>query len=108
MAVPDSITLYKVNDQVVEVTGLKNNVTGAFLNAATVTATLKDKNGNAVTGLSSLTLAFLAGTNGNYRGQVEQTFDPAPGRGYVLHIDSDEGGVVGHWEIPVIVEVRRT
>jgi len=102
------LTLYKVNDQVIEVLGLKNNVSGAFLNAATVTATLKDAAGQNVTGLTNLTLAYVAASSGDYRGQVEQTFDPAVGGSYTLHIDGSEAGLVLHLEIATTVSVRRS
>ena len=108
MSIPDRITLYPKNDQVIEVFGLHNQVISAtsWLNAATVTATLKDSAGAAVTGLSALALAYIAASNGDYRGQVEDTFNPAPGDDYTLHIDASEAGIVLHIEIPVSVQVR--
>ncbi len=101
------LVLYKSNDQEVEVIGLKNNITGAWLNAAVVTATLKDPAGANVTGLTALPLAYVALSNGDYRGHVEETFNPTAKDGYTLHIDASEGGVVLHLEIPTRIEIRR-
>jgi hypothetical protein len=99
--------LFKSNDQVIEVFGLKNVLTGAFLNAATVTATLKNRSGQNVAGLTDLPLNYVAGSNGDYRGQVEETFNPPQRDGYTLIIDAAEGGLVGHWEFPARVEARQ-
>jgi hypothetical protein len=99
VVVPTRLILFKANDQVIEVKGLKNNVSGAFLNAATVTATLKDPAGANVTGLTAIPLAYVAASSGDYRGQVEETFNPAQKDGYTLHIDASEGGLVLHVEI---------
>jgi len=101
------LVLYNSNDQVVEVIGLKNNISGAYLNAAVVTATLKDPAGANVTGLTALPLTYVPASSGDYRGQVEETFNPTMRDGYTLHIDASEGGVVLHMEIPTRVEIRR-
>ena len=107
MVVPTKVFLKPQNDQVITVDRLKDSVTGAFLNAATVTATLKDHRGNSVAGAIAIVLSLVGGsTTGKYRGQVEETFDPPIGTGYTLEIDAVEGGVVGHWEIPAEVIAR--
>jgi hypothetical protein len=99
--------LFKKNDQFVEVNGLRNNLTGAYLNAATVTATLRDLAGVAVAGLDGVALAYVAGSDGDYRGQVEETFDPPPGR-YRIEFTAVEGALVARWDDDVIVRVRTT
>lgn len=56
------------NNMILEVADLKNKLTGAFLNAATVTATLRDAAGATIGGQSwPLTLAYVASSNGVYR-----------------------------------------
>lgn len=107
MVVPTKVFLKPQNDQTVTIDRLKDSVTGDFLNAAVVTATLIDHRGNSVVGAIAITLALVSGnTTGKYRGQVEETFDPPIGSGYTLEIDASEGGVVGHWEIPAEVIAR--
>lgn len=83
-------------------------MTGAYSNAATVTATLYDSAGSAVSSFTSINMVYLAGTNGNYRGTVSQTFNPSPSTEYILKIDGTESGADIHIEIPCTVKVRRT
>ena len=106
MAVPVKLFFRKANDQIVTLSGLKDSLTDAFQNAALVTATLQDHLNAPVAGLSGLTLGYVAASNGDYRGQVEEVFDPAEGGGYKLVIDAVEGSLVGHWEVPVEVKTR--
>ncbi len=107
MAVPRRIVLYQSNDQVVELFGLQDSLTGDYLNSATVTATLKRK-GIAIEGCDEISLNYILSSNGNYRGQVEETFNPPAKSGYVLHYDADQGGTVLHIEIPTVVKIRRS
>lgn len=102
------IVIFKRNDQTITVTGLRNAETGVFLNAATVRATLLDPSGQPVSGFNNLSLSYIASSNGNYRGQVEETFDPPEGTGYTLVVDATEGTLVGHWEIPAVIRQRRS
>jgi hypothetical protein len=58
-----SLTLIRSNGK-----GLQNEITGLYVNDATVTATLKRKNGVVVSGQSfPVTLDYVAGTDGIYR-----------------------------------------
>jgi hypothetical protein len=108
MAVPSKLILYKKNDQYVEISGLADGLTAAYMNAATVTATLKARDGTNVTGLTNITLSYVAASDGVYRGQVAETFDPTAGGGYTLHIDATQGSTTAHLEIPVEIKIRKT
>lgn len=108
MAFPDFILLFNKNDQKVKLTGLKDKDTGAFKNGAAVTATLKDKDGVAVTGFDNITLDYVGASDGDYTGTVTQAFDPAGGGGYTIHLDASEGSADAHWEVPCSVEVRKS
>jgi hypothetical protein len=91
MSIPTSVTLYPGNNQYVEIQGLKDVITGSFLNTETVTATLFDSTGAAVAGLNALAMPFEAASSGNYRGQiVGSTFNPPLGS-YTLKITSTNG-----------------
>ena len=57
-----------------------------WLNDATVTAVLKDKNGDAVSGADSITFAYTSGTNGEYVGNVPDTASITDGDQYTLEI----------------------
>ena len=108
MAIPARIILYQSNDQTVEVDKLKDRLTGSYLNAATVTATLYDSGGSAVTGLNALALAYVASSNGKYRGNVEETFAPALGDNYEIWFTGNQGSSYFHLEIPVSVQARKS
>jgi hypothetical protein len=109
MAVPSKITLYQLNDQYLEIDGLADGLTTTVINTAVVTATLKDSTGASVSGLTNLSLTYVASSSGVYRGLIEDTFNPAIGGGYTLYIDAVDGGVnKGHWEIPVVIKVRKS
>ena len=107
MSAPGRLTISKANDQTLKIVGLQNADTLDYFNASTVTATLYDSAGSAVTGLTSVSFSYVSGSNGNYTGSVSESFDPSIGTDYTLKIDASEGSTVGHWEIPVSVRVRR-
>lgn len=46
---------------------------GTVINDATVAFTLKDSSGVAVSGASAITMGYVAGTSGNYRGILSNT-----------------------------------
>jgi hypothetical protein len=109
MAIPEKLTLYQLNDMFIEIDGLADGLDpGTFYNAATVIATLKDRDGVDVPGCIGVTLSYLPASNGNYRGIVDDPFDPPAGGGYTLILDTDQGGIKGHFEIKAEVKVRRT
>lgn len=103
MVIPARLVLYQSNDQTIEVDKIRDRLTGNYLNAATVTATLYDSAGSAVTGLNALALAYVAASNGKYRGNVEDSFAPALGDDYEIHFNGQEGSTVFHREIPCSV-----
>src|SRR5574342_283951 len=99
--------IYIANDNVLVMDGLKNVVTEAYVNSATVTAQLKTDTGTNVGG--ALTLAYVSPSNGRYRATIEEDLAVVEGTAYVFHIDADAGSdLKAHWEIPVTAIVRRT
>lgn len=112
--------LYQLSNQYVELDGLIDATTkfladGVTLNPlpayilnATGTFTVKDSTGAPVTGGGPITMTYVAGSNGNYRGLLTSAFNPAAGGGYVIVLDlTAAGGFVGHWELPATVLVRK-
>lgn len=64
-----ALSLKLNSDNVLEVNGLFDSLTSAYVNDATVVATLYDRDGVEVTGQSwPLALPYASGTNGIYRG----------------------------------------
>jgi len=105
-----SLTFYRGNTQVLTLKGLhsggdETTGTQVFQNAATVTATLNDQNGNPVTGFNGVTLAYVSGSNGWYQYTVPSSFNPAVGYNYTLIVDADIGVGHLHREYPANVEV---
>ena len=91
--------LYIGNDMSLTVTGLKDEVSGDFINNATVTARLRDRAGNDITGQSwPATLTYVTGSNGIYRGTLEDGLDLDPNKVYRVEISVDAGSnAIGFW-----------
>lgn len=90
--------LHLGNDRAVTLTGLRNAATGAYLNAATVTAQLYDEADAAVG--DPVTLAYTAASSGDYAGVIESgVIDAgfAVGDVYRLAVTAAQGGVDGEW-----------
>ncbi len=101
------VTFYKANDNLVELENLKNHATGAYINDATVTMTLKDQSGSAVTGATGLSMAYVTGSNGTYRATIPYTISCTSHRSYTVEVTADAGsGLLGFWEVPVLIETR--
>lgn len=96
------------NDQLVELRGLTDEATGEPLNAATVTATLTESDGDAVTGGTwPLTLAYVADSDGLYRATLPYNLGLVPGGRYLLRIDVNAGsGLRGRWDVPCVCRSR--
>jgi hypothetical protein len=104
------VTFYRGNTQILTLKGLYSGgdeTTGpmVFQNAATVTATLNDSNGNPQPGLSGATLAYVAGSDGWYQYTVPSSFNSAVGYNYTLMVDADIGIGHLHREYPANVEI---
>lgn len=107
MPVPRRLIMHPLNDQVVELLGMQDALTSQYFNSATVTATLKTRQGVAIDGCNALPLSYVASSNGDYRGQVQETFNPRVG-GYFMHYDFNQAGTVVHLEVRTSVRVRRS
>jgi hypothetical protein len=108
--------IYVANTNVLELSGLKSAIEDAFINDATVTVTLKDSEGNAVTGQTwPTTMAYVAASDGVYRAIMKDGLsivaaddDSAEGVGeYTAFIEANAGtDRIGHWEFPVTAATR--
>ena len=110
MPVPDAVELFILNDQIAEITGLQDGIAVpvVYKIAATVTITLKDGDGVGVSAINGLVMTFVIGSNGSYRGNIEDTFNPTIGGDYTITIHADEGGAVLDLTLPCSVKVRRS
>lgn len=98
------------NSNVVEVRGLAVAVNDSYVNDATVTLTLKDADGQEVTGQTwPATMTYVTATDGWYRGVIEHDVELEAGVTYYAHIDADAGGDgYGHWEYAFVAKTRRS
>lgn len=101
--------LYDNNDMVLEVSGLMNEVSGDFLNSATVTVSLADSDGNPVAGNAwPLALEYVAASDGIYRVTLADTLDLAPNARYVADLIADGGaGLRAQWSLDCVCRARR-
>lgn len=100
-------TIWIGSDNTVAVTSLKNAVTDAYINDATVTFTLRDRNGVAV--VLNGQAPYVAGSNGNYRGILEDTNTVSLIRQgqYTLEISIVDGpGYTAYYEVDCCAMVR--
>jgi hypothetical protein len=101
--------LYKDNDMVVELDGLKNEVSGEYINDATVTFTLKTVAGVTVTGQSfPAAMPYVPASNGLYRATLSDAVAITKGVRYTVEINVDAGsGLSGKWEIDSVCQTRK-
>lgn len=99
---------YYKNDTLLEVSGLSDEATDAYINNATITAVVKDKDGAQVAGQSwPLTLAYVAASDGDYRGVLEDTLAVEIGDSLMAEVTIDGGsGRKAFWRMPVKVRQR--
>ena len=100
--------IFDQNDNLVELNGLTNVQTGAFINSATVTGSLFDETGTVVPGADGFGLNYVTDSDGDYVGTLADSLTLNTNRFYTLVVDADAGsGLKGHWEIEAIVRKRR-
>ncbi len=64
------MTIFLDSDNLISLTELRSLSTGAYITDATVTATLKDADGVAVSGASGMVLSYVVGSNATYHGFI--------------------------------------
>ncbi len=84
--------LYKSNDNVVELNGVQNNVTSAYVNSSTnVTAKLQTLDGTEL--VAARTLTYIAASDGNYRDTWDTAVisSVAEGVHYLVYVVAEGG-----------------
>lgn len=100
---------YISNDNVLTLVGLKNSVSGAYLNAATVTVTLMDSEGFEVAGEAwPVTMSYVASSDGNYRATLTKDITGLSNAdALVANIEADAGvGLFSSWSVPLTAKTR--
>lgn len=87
------------NTNLVHLTGLASGNNNAVVNDATVIATLKDKNGIAVAGMSwPVVMDYVAGSQGDYQLMLSNALNLAENGFYSLIVQATApSGIVGTW-----------
>jgi hypothetical protein len=90
---------------------LRSGPDGGWLNAAVVTATITDRAGQPVPGMSwPVGMEFVEGSTGDYATGLSHLLALAPGKKYVavIHADASSGGVerVARWEFGFQAQTR--
>lgn len=87
-----SARLFKDNDMVLEVSGLQNEVSREYLNAASVTVSLADAAGAAVSGATwPLSLSYVTSSNGVYRVTLADSLGISDEAKYIATVTADAG-----------------
>lgn len=104
-----TILAYVSNDNQLRVDGLRD-ADDTYINNATVTCTgVTDADGNAVSGDSfPKTLSYVAASDGNYRGTLQQTLALVAGETYTATITADGGGLQASFAVPFTARARTT
>lgn len=100
--------LYVGNDMVLELDGLKDDVSGNAANNADVSVTLFDEQGAPVEGGTwPQSLVHVSGGNGLYRTTLPYTLTLTQGRRYTATVVADAGpGLHAEWEMEVMARHR--
>lgn len=101
------VTLYRMNDNIVTWDFMEDSL-GNFINNATVTMTLNDADGDAVTGVENLPMAYVTGSNGRYQGAISSNIGLTVGAAYTLEITAYSGDADGYRTLTVQVLDRTT
>lgn len=68
------MNLYIGNSNVVQVKGLRNTVTGQYVNNATATFSVQ-RNGATISGGNNIGMTYVPGSNGHYYGVLPESAD---------------------------------
>ena len=87
--------LFIGNDNTIELDGLYDNVSAGYVNDATLSLVIRDLEGTLI---STVSMSYVATTNGNYRGNIEEDIVIVAGEVYALTITATASGDrVGSW-----------
>ena len=101
--------VYVANTNVIELIGLKSAIEDEYVNDADVLlTTVRDSDGVEVSGQSfPWTMDYVADSNGDYRGILQDGLEIENGKTYTAIIDVDAGpDRIGHWEFPFTPKTR--
>ena len=97
---PLAYVMLENNDMLVEVDKLQDSSDDTFVNAATVTAVLKDSDGVNVTGQSMpISLSYVSASDGKYQGIFDSVVNLDDGDTGTVEITAVQGTLDAFWEL---------
>jgi len=101
--------IYYQNDNIVRLNSLYDNLAAAYVNDATVKLLrIVDSDGNTVDGGGCpVTMAYIAGSDGNYAGAVDDGLEVTPKKKYKAVIDVTAGTTKAKFEPTLLCKRRR-
>lgn len=103
-----SINLYVGNANTVAILGLKNGLSGEFINDADANLTIKNMQGSDVGGAPwPIALNYVGDSDGEYRALLPDTLEISAGDYYQLIINAEGDGLKAVWS-PYIQATNRS
>lgn len=85
---------YINSDNVIQLDVFYDALNGVYLNAGTVTASMKDLSGTNVSGESwPISLSYVAESNGKYQATVDKDLVLVEGQTYFIEITASQSGI---------------
>lgn len=104
---PRAYVIFQDNDTLLEVKNLQDSSDDTYLNAATVTAVVKDETGTNVTGQTMpIAMSYVASSNGTYQGILDSTLDLVNGDCGHVEVTAVQGTIDAFWRLPYRVKRR--
>lgn len=97
------MTVFVANTNVLDLIGLHDEVDETYINDADVVVTVKDASDVEVQGVTwPLTMAYVAASDGDYRGILSDELAFVARQTYYAHITADAGSDrVGRWKLKI-------
>lgn len=102
--------LFTLSDNLLQITGLTNEVSGSFINDAVITATVVKKSDRTeVAGVTwPVSVVYVAASDGIYRGTLPYTMDIADRDKLIVLVEIDAGaGLKQHRECSVTASIKK-
>lgn len=111
---PNRLEVYVGNDNILELSGLRDGTVavasaGDYANSQTgVVMNIVDANSAIVAGGTALSLSYVSGTSGLYRGTLPDTLSITAASKYRALVTADIGaGKLGYWDVTLLAMTRR-
>lgn len=98
------LELHVGEDNLIEWLSMQDAADDSYINDATVTATLKDPAGAAVTNASNISLSYVAGSNGDYQGVIPENAALVRRKEYFLEVTAVSAGRNGFRRIRCLAD----